>query len=103
MDPTASIDWALLLQCATRFATLLGADAPAEEELRRCIESVLLGRDALEAARLGIITRRELVDLVLAHLHTLILDRSGVQPEGEPWLDEHLLEDMHRGLFGTSQ
>jgi hypothetical protein len=39
------------------------------------------------------------VDLLLAQLHTLILDRSAVQPESQPWLDEDLLRDLHRALF----
>jgi hypothetical protein len=69
-------------------------------ELRQCVESVLLGRKALEAASFDISTQRELVGLGLAHLHTLIMRHSDVTAEWAPWPDEDLLRDMHRARFG---
>jgi hypothetical protein len=62
MDPATNVEWSLLLSSATRFAVLLGAKPPEQKELRQCVESVLLGRKALEAASFDIITQRELVD-----------------------------------------
>lgn len=61
-----------LVKCGQDLAIHLGVIAPPNSAMQATIEALLFDRSNYVAAERGLITTDELVDLVLAHLQTLM-------------------------------
>lgn len=95
-------DMTLLLECAQRFAAMIGAPQPDETRVWQVIKDVIDERGALENAALGLITRDEAAQLLLAHFHSALFMLTKIDPTAEAW-DPSLVDDIKRGLFGTNK
>jgi hypothetical protein len=71
-------DMASLLDCIAKLAARMAIAAPAESLARERLTNVLVERGNIEAARQGLISHAELVQLVLAHVHTLLVPDASV-------------------------
>lgn len=91
-----------LVRCAERFAALLSREPAPEAEVRRVLEDILFHRESWEAAREHLLTEAELINLVLAHLHTLLIESARVpsasEPGPEPWEDPALRDCIRQSL-----
>ena len=94
--PPADIE--LLVECAMRVARSIGAPPPSRNAVLTVINSVVDDREAVDCARLGLMTRDEAVTLLLAHFHSSLFDLLG--PNEAAWSDPELLDAVKRGLFG---
>jgi hypothetical protein len=82
---------ALLLVARTLSAHLRAPTVP-DPEMRRVLDEILITRDSWRIALAGLITSRELVDLVIAHMITAIVRNSGGAVPEQAVQDAALLE-----------
>jgi hypothetical protein len=97
---TRPVDTNLLIDCARRFAELMGAPVPDEMHVRRAIDKVVEERRVVESAEMGLMTKDEAVSLLLAHFHSDLMSLAH-GPTPEPWKDPALVIAVKRGLFGS--
>ncbi len=90
-----------LVRCAAVYADALCVRPIPEAQAREVIERVLFSEDhGWEACEMGIITREELVFLVMAHLHTeLTRDELGDQSQVEA---PAAIQAVRLALFGMA-
>jgi hypothetical protein len=92
-------DIEMLAGCARKLASMLGVPAPPDVEIRRTIREVLHDRGYAEAARVGIITRLEACNVLLAHLQSLVC--AGAEMESEVAIpDRALTAEIEEAWFG---
>ncbi|WP_123784033.1 hypothetical protein [Corallococcus macrosporus] len=91
-----------LVACARKVAGLIGAQDVPDAELSGFVESILFGeKDAWQCAVMGLITREETANLLLAHLETWLMSRANLDClEPMPWDLEPLRHEFEDALFG---
>jgi hypothetical protein len=66
----------------------------------RVVEELLSQRSVIESVELGLMTRDEAALLVMAHLHSEVLQLAADQSGEPPWDNEPVLTMCKSGLFG---
>jgi hypothetical protein len=89
-----------LVSCGGALADELEMVSPSLEVLKNKIDEILFVRENYENAKLGLITNRELVNIMMAHIQTLVCKTSGNDEPSELKLSEQLSSDFHSALFG---
>lgn len=89
-----------LLNCGEILAQELEMDAPSRDVLKSKIDEILFERKNYECAKSGYITNEELVNLIVAHLQTLVCNHSGSDEPSELKLSESLRLRFQSALFG---
>ncbi|NVJ14487.1 hypothetical protein [Myxococcus sp. AM010] len=91
-----------LIVCARKVAEVIGSPDVSDAELSRFIESILYGeKEAWVCAGMGLITREETANLLLAHLETWLMDRTNKGfPEQGAWDLEVFRPALEEALFG---
>jgi len=91
-----------LVRCARLFAQSLSVSPLPDARARAVVDDVLFGRkDAWAGFTMGIITREEVTNLLLAHLHTELVSGLARYPEGEPWKRPELRDAFEKALFDS--
>lgn len=93
-----------VVECAHLFARELEVNPLPDAVARSVIEEALFGRkDGWAGCELGIITREELMNLVLAHLQSELETQSecapSQYPQGAPWERPGLRDALRKALF----
>lgn len=95
-------DTEALVQCARSFARALEVNPLSDAAARSVIEDVLFGpKDGWAVYQSGLLTREELMNLLLAHLHTELVSAFRQYPEGDPWERPELREAFRKALFDS--
>lgn len=102
-DTPAAPDMVALVGCARRMAEQAGGDDVSDDELYQVIDRVLFGeKDGWACALAGLLTRTETANLVLAHLESWLMDRTGRSWDAPmPWGADSLVPEVERALFGA--
>ncbi len=94
--------WRLLIEAGRTLAHVLKVEPASEQRILETIEHVLRDREILELVGMGIITREEGANLLLAHLHTRLYHDANGWPEGEP-AAVALVQSVIAGLYGQAR
>ncbi|MCP3167034.1 hypothetical protein [Myxococcus qinghaiensis] len=102
-DAPAAPDMVALVGCARRMAEQAGGDDVTDDELHQVIDRVLFGaKDGWACALEGLLTRTETANLVLAHLESWLMDRTGRSWDATMSLGgDSLVTEVERALFGA--
>jgi hypothetical protein len=93
----------LLVEFGQRLSTALGVPCPPSDRVRACLEENLFTRGRWPAFLQRLVTPREMRNLVLQHLQTLICHHAGISESDVTdrlWSNPALMDDAERALFG---
>ncbi|SET97884.1 hypothetical protein SAMN05443572_104171 [Myxococcus fulvus] len=92
-----------LVGCARQMAVRIGAEGVSDAELAQVIDRVLFGeKDGWACAVEGLISRTEAANLVLAHLESWLVDRTGRDWDAPlPWGQDSLVAEVEQALFDS--
>ncbi|NVJ20976.1 hypothetical protein HUW62_07080 [Myxococcus sp. AM011] len=102
-DAPATPDMVALVGCAHRMAEQAGGADVTDDELYQVIDRVLFGeKDGWACALEGLLTRTETANLILAHLESWLMDRTGRSWDSPISLGGgSLVTQVERALFGA--
>ncbi|MCP3059622.1 hypothetical protein LXT21_12620 [Myxococcus sp. K38C18041901] len=102
-DFPAAPDMEALVGCARQMAVRIGAEGVSDAELAQVIQRVLFGeKDGWACAVEGLLTRTEAANLVLAHLESWLVDRTGWDWDAPlPWGRDTFVAEAEQALFGA--
>ncbi|WP_141331858.1 hypothetical protein [Myxococcus sp. AB025B] len=102
-DFPAAPDMEALVGCARQMAVRIGAEGVSDAELAQVIDRVLFReKDGWACAVEGLLTRTEVANLVLAHLESWLVDRTGRGWDAPlPWGQGAFVAEVEQALFGS--